>query len=39
VAMVPNLTAALLNRGYSEDDIKKIMGENFRRVIRDVIGN
>ncbi len=39
VAMVPNLTAALLKRGYSEDDIKKIMGENFLRVIRDVIGN
>jgi membrane dipeptidase len=32
------LTAALLKRGYSESDIKKIMGENTLRVMREVIG-
>jgi membrane dipeptidase len=39
VSKMPNLTAALLRRGYSEDDIKKIMGGNFLRVIREVVGN
>ena len=32
------LTAVLLERGYSERDIKKILGENFLRVIREVTG-
>jgi len=36
---MPNLTAALLQRGYSEADIQKIMGGNFLRVIREVVGN
>jgi len=35
---MPALTAALLKRGYSESDIKKIMGGNFLRVMREVIG-
>jgi membrane dipeptidase len=35
---MPALTAALLKRGYSESDIKKIMGENTLRVMREVIG-
>ncbi len=39
VSKMRNLTVALLKRGYSEDDIKKIMGENFLRVIREVVGN
>lgn len=39
VSKVPNLTAALLRRGYSEQDIQKIMGANFLRVIRQVVGN
>jgi membrane dipeptidase len=39
VSKVPNLTAALLKRGYSEGEIKKIMGGNFLRVIREVIGD
>jgi membrane dipeptidase len=39
VSKMPNLTAALLKRGYKEDDIKKIMGENFLRVVREVVGN
>lgn len=38
VSKVPNLTAALLKRGYSTQDIEKIMGENFLRVIRAVVG-
>jgi membrane dipeptidase len=39
VSQMPHLTAALLERGYSEEDIKKIMGENFLRVIKQVVGN
>ncbi|PYV80927.1 MAG: membrane dipeptidase [Acidobacteria bacterium] len=38
VSKVPNLTAALLKRGYSERDIRKIMGGNFLRVIQQVVG-
>ncbi|HEY7351691.1 MAG TPA: dipeptidase [Terriglobales bacterium] len=38
VSKMPNLTAALLKRGYSENDIKKIMGGNFLRVIKEVVG-
>ncbi len=38
VSHMPTLTAALLKRGYSEADIKKILGANFLRVIREVIG-
>ena len=32
----PNLTQALLQRGYPEPDVKKIMGENFLRLFRKV---
>jgi membrane dipeptidase len=35
---MPALTAALLRKGYSEADIKKIMGENTLRVMRAVVG-
>lgn len=38
VSKMPNLTTALLRRGYSEQDIQKIMGGNFLRVIREVVG-
>jgi len=38
VSKMPNLTAALLKRGYKESDIRKIMGENVMRVLRDVVG-
>jgi membrane dipeptidase len=38
MSKMPNLTAALLKRGYKEEDIKKIMGGNFLRVLRDVVG-
>jgi membrane dipeptidase len=32
----PRLTKALLDRGYSEDNVKKIMGENFLRLFTEV---
>jgi membrane dipeptidase len=38
VSHMPNLTAALLKHGYSEGDIRKILGGNFLRVIREVTG-
>jgi len=34
---LPNITKALLARGYSEHDIRKILGENVLRVFRQVI--
>ena len=30
---LPNLTAALLQRGYSEEDLKKVLGENVLRIM------
>jgi membrane dipeptidase len=39
VSKMPALTAALLKRGYTEQGIRKIMGGNFLRVIREVVGN
>lgn len=36
VSSYPNLIAGLLDRGYSESDIKKILGENLLRVWADV---
>ena len=35
---MPALVAALLKKGYSEADVEKIMGGNFLRVMREVIG-
>jgi membrane dipeptidase len=35
---LPNLTAALLRRGFSESDVRLILGENYLRVFRQVIG-
>ena len=35
---MPALTEALLKKGYSESDIKKIMGGNTLRVMREVVG-
>jgi membrane dipeptidase len=32
VSMLPNITYELLKRGYSEQDIRKVLGENFLRV-------
>jgi membrane dipeptidase len=36
VSKLPNLRAELKKRGYSETDIRKIMGENFMRVFAEV---
>jgi membrane dipeptidase len=38
VTKMPNITATLVSRGYSEDDIMKILGGNFTRVFEQVIG-
>lgn len=34
---MPKITACLLDHGYSEDDIRKVLGLNFLRVCRDVL--
>jgi len=36
VSKTPNLTEGLLARGYSQSDVKKILGENFIRVYEEV---
>lgn len=36
VTHFPNVTRELLKRGYSENDVRKILGENFLRVFREV---
>ena len=36
VSLLPNITRELLARGYSESDVRKILGENFLRVLREV---
>ena len=38
VSKMPSLIAVLLNRGYRESELKKILGHNFLRVIREVTG-
>ncbi|MFN2538604.1 MAG: dipeptidase [Mycobacteriales bacterium] len=35
---LPKITDALVRRGFSEPDIRKILGENMLRVMREVIG-
>ncbi len=37
VDKVPNITVELLNRGYKEGEIKKILGDNFLRVFKKVV--
>lgn len=34
----PNITRGLVSRGYSDEDIKKIIGGNALRVIKEVVG-
>ncbi len=36
VSKLPAITAGLLERGYSEDDIRAILGLNFRRIFAEV---
>jgi len=38
-SMMPNITKGLMERGYSDEDIKKILGGNFMRVFRRVCDN
>jgi membrane dipeptidase len=38
VSCVPNITAKLLERGYSSEDVQKILGQNWLRVLRQVTG-
>lgn len=38
VSRMPALVAVLLQRGYTESQLKKILGENFLRVLREVVG-
>ena len=38
ISKMPYLVAALLKKGYSDEDVKKIMGGNTLRVIRAVVG-
>ena len=37
-AAFPRITEGLLKRGYSEADVKKILGENHLRVLREALG-
>jgi membrane dipeptidase len=39
MSQIPIITETLLQRGYSEQDVKKILGENFLRVFKRVWGN
>jgi membrane dipeptidase len=36
VTKFPAVTEGLLQRGYSKDDVRKILGENFKRVFRSI---
>jgi membrane dipeptidase len=38
VSKMPALVAVLMKRGYSDSDLKKVLGENFLRVVREVVG-
>jgi membrane dipeptidase len=38
VSKMPALIEVLLERGYADGDVKKILGENYLRVIREVTG-
>lgn len=38
VTKVPNLTCALIEKGYSEGEVGKILGGNFLRVFKEVLG-
>jgi membrane dipeptidase len=38
VSCMPNITAGLLARGYSAEDVSKVLGGNWLRVIRKVVG-
>lgn len=37
VSQLPRITDALLARGYSDDDVRAILGNNFLRVFRQIL--
>jgi membrane dipeptidase len=39
IGAFPNLTAAMIKAGWSEEKIRKVMGENWVRVLKEVWGN
>lgn len=39
VSKFPNLTSAILEHGYTVDEVEKILGGNFKRVFEQVCGN
>jgi membrane dipeptidase len=38
VTRMPNITAELVRRGYTEEDVRKILGGNHLRLIKQVVG-
>ncbi|MBW2308376.1 MAG: membrane dipeptidase [Deltaproteobacteria bacterium] len=38
IPKLSNLTAALMDRGFKKEDIERIMGMNFLRVLKEIIG-
>jgi microsomal dipeptidase-like Zn-dependent dipeptidase len=38
VTCLPDITAGLVGRGYSDQDVRKIMGANLMRVFREIAG-
>lgn len=38
ITKLPNITRGLISRGYSDSDIEKILGGNYMRVLKEVIG-
>jgi membrane dipeptidase len=37
ISQYPNLTESLIRRGYSDQDIKKVLGENLLRLYRQIL--
>ncbi len=35
---MPRFTEALLSRGYTEEEVKKVLGGNWLRVYKEVLG-
>jgi membrane dipeptidase len=38
ITKIPYFTAALMKRGYSEEEISRILGSNFLRVFKKILG-
>lgn len=37
ISRLPHLTESLLKRGYAQHEVRKIMGDNFLRVLEEVL--